>query len=41
MIPEKPAPDVIRSGNRFSKKIMREQKARTFLNFMAFNFMEF
>jgi len=27
MIPKKPAPDVIRGGNRFSDKIMFKQKA--------------
>ena len=26
MIPKKPAPDVIRGGNRFSEKIMLKQK---------------
>jgi len=25
MIPKKPAPDLIRGGNRFSEKIMRKQ----------------
>jgi hypothetical protein len=25
MIPKKPAPDLIRGGNRFSEKIMREK----------------
>jgi hypothetical protein len=28
MIPKKPAPDLIRGGNRFSEKIMPEQNAR-------------
>jgi hypothetical protein len=27
MIPKKPAPDLIRGGNRFSEKIMLKQKA--------------
>ncbi len=26
MIPKKPAPDLIRGGNRFSDQIMREEK---------------
>ena len=26
MIPKKPAPDLIRGGNRFSEMIMRKQK---------------
>jgi hypothetical protein len=26
MIPKKPAPDLIRGGNRFSEKIMRKAK---------------
>jgi hypothetical protein len=28
MIPKKPAPHVMRGGNRFSEKIMRQQKPR-------------
>ena len=28
MIPKKPAPDLIRGGNRFSEKIMLQQKVR-------------
>jgi hypothetical protein len=28
MIPKKPAPDLIRGGNRFSEKIILKQKAR-------------
>jgi hypothetical protein len=28
MIPKKPAPDLIRGGNRFSEKIMLKQKVR-------------
>jgi hypothetical protein len=28
MIPKKPAPDLIRGGNRFSEKIVLKQKAR-------------
>jgi hypothetical protein len=31
MIPKKPAPDLIRGGNRFSEQIMLEQKARAWL----------
>jgi hypothetical protein len=29
MIPKKPAPDLIRGGNRFSDKIMLKQRTRT------------
>jgi hypothetical protein len=27
MIPKEPAPDLIRGGNRFSEKIMRQEKS--------------
>jgi hypothetical protein len=29
MIPKKPAPDLIRGGNRFSEKIMLKQETRS------------
>jgi hypothetical protein len=31
MIPKKPAPDLIRGGNRFSEQIMLKQKASSLL----------
>jgi hypothetical protein len=31
MIPKKPAPDLIRGGNRFSKKIMLKQESQTMI----------
>jgi hypothetical protein len=31
MIPKKPAPDLIRGGNRFSEKIMLKQKSWTMI----------
>jgi hypothetical protein len=33
MIPKKPVPDLIRDGNRFSEKIMREQIVRLRIRF--------
>jgi len=33
MIPKKPAPDLIRGGNRFSEKIMLKQTGWTMIRF--------
>jgi hypothetical protein len=35
MIPKKPAPDLIRGGNRFSEKIMLKQKPGPALRYSA------
>jgi len=33
MIPKKPAPDVIPSGNRFSEKIVRKRRIQALIRF--------